>query len=175
MNKFLASLVACALATPVTTQDFSAEADARPWNLYAEVPARFEAKVVDILCELTDDCAPACGAGTRQMGLLRRADNVLVLAMKNAQAAFSGAVDLAPFRGQTVTVDALLIDDPDLGAKTSTSCKRSRQERRLGRHEHLHQGLGRQKPRFHRRGAMVPPRSPHHRLHRAKRLSQPRP
>jgi hypothetical protein len=118
MNKFLASLVACALATPVTAQDFSAEADARPWNLYAEVPARFEAKVVDILCELTGDCAAACGAGTRQMGLLRSADNVLVLAMKKAQAAFSGAaVDLAPFCGQTVTVDGLLIDDPDLGAK----------------------------------------------------------
>lgn len=118
MKKLIPALLALTMAAPATAQDFSAESDAKPWNLYAEVPARFEAKVVDILCELTGDCPDDCGAGLRQMGLVRSADNVMVLAMKNSQAAFTGAaVELAPFCTQTVTVDGLLIDDPDLNAK----------------------------------------------------------
>ena len=43
---------------------------------------------------------------------------VLVLALKNNQPNFMGAAsELAPFCDQTVTVDGLLLDDPDLGAK----------------------------------------------------------
>ncbi|WP_299024778.1 hypothetical protein [uncultured Sulfitobacter sp.] len=118
MMKFLAPLAALAFAAPLAAQDFSENSEARSWDLYAEVPARFDAKVVDLLCELTGDCPEDCGAGKRQMGLLRSADNVLVLAMKNNQPAFTGAaVELAPFCNQTVTVDGLLIDDPDLNAK----------------------------------------------------------
>lgn len=106
------------LAAPLAAQDFSEDSNARSWNLYAEVPATFEAKVVDVACELTGDCPADCGGGTRQMGLLRSADNVLVLAMKNSQPNFMGAArDLAVYCNQTVTVDGLLIDDPDLGAK----------------------------------------------------------
>ena len=109
------SLFTAVLALPAAAQDFSANSEAKSWNLYAEVPARFEAKVVDIMCELTGDCPANCGAGKRQLGLVRSADNVMVLAMKNGQAAFSGAaVDLAPYCQQTVEVDGLLIDDPDL-------------------------------------------------------------
>ncbi len=118
MMKFLSPLFALAFAAPLMAQDFSANSEAKTWDLYAEVPARFDAKVVDLLCELTGDCPEDCGAGKRQMGLLRSADNVLVLAMKNNQPAFTGAaVELAPFCNQMVTVDGLLIDDPDLGAK----------------------------------------------------------
>ncbi|UWQ90176.1 hypothetical protein K3727_15450 [Rhodobacteraceae bacterium M382] len=106
------------IASPVLAQDFSEGSTAKEWNLYAEQPALFEAKVVDLLCELTGDCPTDCGAGKRQLGLLRSADNVMVLPLKNGQAAFSGAaVDLAPYCGQTVEVDGLLIDDPDLNAK----------------------------------------------------------
>ena len=105
------------MASPLAAQDFSADSDARSWNLYAEVPARFDAQVVDLLCHLTGDCPADCGAGKRQMGLLRSADNVLVMALKNGQPAFSGAaVDLAPYCNQTVTVDGLLIDDDYIGA-----------------------------------------------------------
>jgi hypothetical protein len=50
-------MVLAALASPAMAQDFSQGSEAKPWNLYAEVPARFEAKVVDILCEMTGDCA----------------------------------------------------------------------------------------------------------------------
>lgn len=104
--------------TPALAQDFSGSSKAKSWNLHAEKPARFEAKVVDLLCELTGDCPTDCGAGFRQMGLLRSADNVLVLGIKNAKAAFSGAaVDLAPYCNQIVEVNGLMIEDPDLNAR----------------------------------------------------------
>lgn len=116
MKRF--SLALALLASPAMAQDFSAGSTANAWNLYAEKPAFFEAKVVDLLCELTGDCPADCGAGKRQLGLLRSVDNVMVLPLKNGQPVFSGAAaDLAPYCGQTVEVDGLLIDDPDLGAK----------------------------------------------------------
>lgn len=112
-------LIAFALgATPLLSQDFSEGSEARSWKLYAEVPARFEAKVVDLICELAGDCPADCGAGKRQMGLLRTADNVLVFPMKNSQPAFTGAaVELQPFCNQTVEVDGLMIDDDYVGAR----------------------------------------------------------
>ena len=106
------------LAAPLSAQDFSQGSEAKTWNLYAEVPATFEATVVDLLCELTGDCPQDCGAGRRQLGLKRTADDVLVLAMKNNQPAFSGAAsDLAPFCNQVVQVDGLLIEDSDFPVK----------------------------------------------------------
>ena len=106
------------IAAPLAAQDFSEGSKARSWNLFAEQPAKFEAKVVDVLCELTGDCPTDCGAGKRQMGLLRSADDVLVFAMKNSQGNFMGAArDLALYCNQTVTVDGLMIEDPDLNVK----------------------------------------------------------
>lgn len=98
-------------------QDFSVGSEAASWNLYAEQPARFEAKVVDILCEITADCPADCGAGKRQLGLLRAADNALVYPNKNGQPVFSGAAsDLLPYCGKMVEVDGLMLTDPDIGA-----------------------------------------------------------
>ncbi|MBW4710655.1 hypothetical protein KX928_22935 [Roseobacter sp. YSTF-M11] len=112
------AMLAALLATPVAAQDFSEGSEAKSWNLYAEVPAKFEARVVDVLCELTGDCPDNCGAGTRQMGLVRTADDVLVLAMKNSQPAFTGAAEeLAPFCNEVVEVDGLLLEDDELGAR----------------------------------------------------------
>lgn len=111
------ALIAAAVA-PVTAQEgpFSAGSQAKSWNLYAEQTALFEAKVVDLLCEITGDCVDNCGDGARQIALLRSADGVLVYPNKNNQPVFSGAVqELLPFCGQTVEVDGLLIVDPDLG------------------------------------------------------------
>lgn len=118
MKKFSALLAGLAFASaPALAQDFSEGSTAKSWNLYAEQPATFEAKVVDMLCHLTGDCPDDCGAGKRQMGLLRTADDVLVLGFKNNQPAFSGsAVDLALYCNQVVEVDGLMIEDPDLGA-----------------------------------------------------------
>ena len=118
MMRRLLSALACLLPAAVSAQDFSAGSEAKTWNLYAEQPARFEATVVDLLCSFTGDCPADCGAGKRQLGLERTADGVLVLPMKNGQPAFTGAaVDLLPFCNQTIEVDGLLIDDPDLGAR----------------------------------------------------------
>ncbi|NNE51656.1 MAG: hypothetical protein HKN30_04560 [Sulfitobacter sp.] len=106
------------IAAPLAAQDFSEGSEARSWNLYAEVPATFEARVVDVMCELTGDCPENCGGGERQLGLLRAADGVLVMATKNNQPAFTGAVvDLLPYCGLSVTVDGLMIDDPEIGAR----------------------------------------------------------
>ena len=115
MTRLLTALILC--ASPLAAQDFSEGSDARPWNLYAEQPARFEATVVDPLCLFTGDCPDNCGDGARQLALLRSADDALVFPLKNNQPIFTGAAnDLAPFCGKAVEVDGLLIEDPDLGA-----------------------------------------------------------
>lgn len=112
MKRFVAILAL--IASPVAAQDFSENSEAKTWNLYAEVPARFEAKVVDLLCEVTGECASDCGDGSRQLGLLRSADNKLILPMKNSQPAFTGAsAELAPFCNQIIEVDGLMITDED--------------------------------------------------------------
>lgn len=120
MRRF-ASLIAAVSLTgiaPALAQDFSEGSTAKAWNLYAEVPARFDARVVDILCELSGDCPANCGDGRRQLGLIRAADGVLVFPNKNSQTAFTGAAqELLPFCGQDVEVDGLMIEDPDLGAQ----------------------------------------------------------
>lgn len=122
MLKSLLTTMLCLLTTTVVAQDadpwaFEEGSEARSWNLYAEIPATFEATVVDLLCEVAGSCVENCGNGNRQLGLLRSADNVLVYPNKNAQTAFNGAVaDLLPYCGQVVEVDGLILDDPDLGA-----------------------------------------------------------
>lgn len=123
------ALAAALLAAPAAAQDFSATSEAKTWNLYAEVPARFTARVADPVCELTGQCAADCGTGQRQVVLIRDADDAMVFPLKNSQAAFTGAaVELAPFCGQTVEVDGLLIDDPDIGATNVYLVQRIRPE-----------------------------------------------
>ena len=81
---------------------------AEEWGIDGEKVARFDAKVVDIVCELTGDCPANCGDGKRQLGLLQ-ADGKLVLPVKN-QDIFAGVIqDLLPFCGKTVTADGLMI------------------------------------------------------------------
>ncbi|MEO9862927.1 MAG: hypothetical protein ABJO29_15955 [Yoonia sp.] len=107
------------LAAPAWAQDVNFEegSEARSWNLYAEYPARFEATVVDLLCEVAGQCTDNCGDGRRQLGLLRSVDGVLVYPNKNSQTVFSGAtVELLPYCGQNVEVDGLELYDEDLGA-----------------------------------------------------------
>ena len=81
---------------------------AKEWGIDGEEVAQFEAKAVDVLCELTGDCPPNCGDGKRQMGLLTD-DGKLRLAIKS-NTSFAGAVlDLLPWCGKRVEVDGLLI------------------------------------------------------------------
>ncbi len=78
------------------------------WGLPGEEIVRFEAKVVDVLCELTGDCPAQCGAGTRQLGLLKD-DGTLVLPLKN-QTFFSGAADeWIDFCATRVVADGLMV------------------------------------------------------------------
>ncbi|MBD3625793.1 MAG: hypothetical protein HUJ24_10565 [Rhodobacteraceae bacterium] len=115
--KYLA-LALSVMAVPVAAQDFSEGSEAKEWGLYGESKARFAATVVDPLCELAGDCPDNCGDGRRQLALLREADDVMVLPLKNGQPVFSGAAnELAPFCGQAVEVDGLLITDEELGAQ----------------------------------------------------------
>ena len=122
MLKPILTAALCLTTTTAIAQEadpwaFSEGSEARSWNLYAEIPATFEATVVDLLCEVAGDCVDNCGDGRRQLGLLRSADNMLIFPNKNAQSSFNGATaDLLPYCGQTVEVDGLILDDPDLGA-----------------------------------------------------------
>ena len=83
------------------------------WGIENEKVMRFEAKVVDILCELTGDCPANCGDGKRQLGLLM--DNgVLVLAAKNFDP-FAGTVtDLIDFCGKGIVADGLAVNNPQM-------------------------------------------------------------
>ena len=78
------------------------------WGLPGEEVVRFEAKVVDILCELSGDCPANCGGGARQLGLVNDAGK-LILPLKN-QVPFAGAADeLIDFCAQRVVADGLMV------------------------------------------------------------------
>lgn len=122
MKSILIASVLCLATSSLFAQEadpwaFEEGSEAKSWNLFAEIPATFEATVVDLLCEVAGQCTDDCGGGRRQLGLLRSADGVLIYPNKNNQPAFTGAsVELYPYCGQTVEVDGLILDDPDLGA-----------------------------------------------------------
>ena len=122
MNKFMkklgltASLVA-GLAFPTLSyaEDFSAGSKAKEFGFDEEVQATFSAKVVDVACELGGDCVDNCGNGERLMGLVREADNKLILVLKNAQLSFNGPIeDLVPYCNKLVHVDGVMVGDPEL-------------------------------------------------------------
>jgi hypothetical protein len=104
-------LSALALAAAVT---FAWAAGAgEEWGIEYEEKARFEAKVVDIACELTGDCPANCGGGKRQLGLLRN-DGKLILPIKNNDPFAGTIVDLLPYCGKRITADGLWIPNPKL-------------------------------------------------------------
>lgn len=133
----LAALASALLATAAPAQDYSEGSEAKNWNLFGEQKARFKATVSDAVCVLTGDCPKDCGAGKRQMVLIRADDGMTILANKNGQPAFSGAtVDLAPYCHEFVEVDGLIVGDasitPGLGDATLYSVQLVR---RMGEEE----------------------------------------
>ena len=104
-------LIAGALMALMTLPAGAQESRVKGWkNLNGREAVVFRAKVVDVLCELTGECAEKCGAGRRQIGLVREDDGRLILAAKNQQAGFQGAAaDLYAYCGTTVTVDGLMV------------------------------------------------------------------
>jgi hypothetical protein len=85
------------------------------WNLPDEEEVRFDATVKDVLCVLSGDCPPDCGAGKRVLGLLK-ADGELVLPIKNGGPFTGAGVDLLPHCGKIVTADGLF--STNYGVKT---------------------------------------------------------
>ena len=118
MLKKAMTLVAFLMAPSIAFAEegqFSAGSSAKEFGLQEEEKALFSGKVVDVACELSGDCPDNCGAGNRILGVVRDADNQLVMVLKNAQFSFNGPVeDLLPFCGQSVDVDGLLIGDPEV-------------------------------------------------------------
>jgi len=109
MKKYILALAIAALPFHAIAED--ATSNAKPWNLSGEQKARFSAKVVDILCEVSGKCADQCGAGSYQLGLLTT-DGKIIPVNKNGQSSFNGAiVDLLPYCGKTVEVDGLLVGE----------------------------------------------------------------
>lgn len=107
MKKRMLATAALALLTLAGAQA------ANKWNLKNEEIATFTGKVVDVLCELSGNCPADCGAGQRQLGVLRD-DGMLILAAKG-NTFFAGAtVELQPYCGQMVEVDGLLIRNPHM-------------------------------------------------------------
>ncbi len=81
---------------------------AEEWGIEGEETARFEAKVVDLACEITGHCPANCGDGKRQLGLLKD-DGTLLLVPKNFEL-FAGATsDLISFCQKKVIADGLMI------------------------------------------------------------------
>ena len=100
-------LIICAMLAIGLALTTGAARAAESWGLPGEEEVRFEAKVVDILCELTGDCPADCGAGKRQLGLLKD-DGTLVLPLKN-QVAFAGvAAELIGYCARRVVADGLI-------------------------------------------------------------------
>ncbi len=84
---------------------------AQKWGIPHEKPVILRGQVVDLLCVAAGDCAPDCGAGRRQLGLLT-AEGTLYPAVKS-NVFFAGAtLDLLPYCGREVTVDGLVIENP---------------------------------------------------------------
>ena len=97
MRHVIAAALILAASPTLAGGEFSAGSKAKSWSLFGEEKARFEGRVVDALCVLTSDCPTDCGAGKRQMGILRSTDGRFLLVNKNGQPVFTGAaVDLAP-------------------------------------------------------------------------------
>jgi len=104
-----------AVVSGANAADFSQGSKSKSWNLNGEEKAVFSGKVVDVLCELSGDCPANCGNGKRNLGIIRSADNKLILVTKNGQPAFNGATeDLMPYCNQMVDVDGLLIGDDEV-------------------------------------------------------------
>ncbi len=115
----LATLAAMTGGNVFAESKYSEGSKAREYGFQDEEKASFSGKVVDVLCEVAGNCVAQCGGGARILGIVRDADNALVMVLKNGQFSFNGPVeDLAPYCNQKVDVDGLLIADPeDYGAK----------------------------------------------------------
>ena len=83
------------------------------WGIEHEKKSRVDAKVVDLLCEVTGQCTDNCGGGKRQLGLLFD-DGRLVSVVKNFDIFAGATVDLVSYCGKRITADGLMISNPKM-------------------------------------------------------------
>lgn len=84
---------------------------AEPWNIPHEKQEVLKGRVVDALCQLTGRCAPDCGGGKRQLGLLLADGTFRLVAKSNID--FAGATsDLTGYCGREIEADGLLVENP---------------------------------------------------------------
>lgn len=84
---------------------------AEPWNIPHEKEVVLKGRVVDALCQLKGRCAPDCGGGKRQLGLVLADGTFRLVAKSNID--FAGATsDLAGYCGREIEADGLLIENP---------------------------------------------------------------
>ena len=96
-------LVLCAGAGPAQA--------AEPWGIPHEKAFVLKGRVVDALCHLKGVCAPDCGAGKRQLGVVQADGSFRLVAKGNVD--FAAAVpDLIGFCGKMIEADGLLIENP---------------------------------------------------------------
>ena len=120
--KFLKSLLTLSLLFGLNNSGFAEEdgpfskgSTAKTFGFQEEEKALFTGKVVDVLCELSGECADNCGNGNRLLGIVRDADNKLILPLKNGQFSFNGPVeDLLPYCGKAVDVDGIMVGDAEV-------------------------------------------------------------
>ncbi len=97
----------------VTVSTISPAYAAKSWGVSNEVKAKFVGTVVDVACELTDNCPDNCGAGSRQLGL-KTADQGLILVAKNLTLYTGAADELVGFCGQEIEVDGLFTESQNI-------------------------------------------------------------
>lgn len=101
----VAALGVMSVASGVTTEARAADL----WGIEGERAVVLKGRVVDLLCEVGGQCAPDCGGGRRQLGLVDASGRLYPAAKGNTL--FAGAVaDLAPYCGREVEVDGLVIE-----------------------------------------------------------------
>lgn len=114
---FAASLVLSVTNATFAEEEgaFSKNSTAKTFGFQEEEKALFTGEVVDVMCELSGNCADNCGNGNRLLGIVRDADNRLVLPIKNGQFSFNGPVeDLLPYCGKKVDVDGIMVGDAEV-------------------------------------------------------------
>ncbi|MBX2870252.1 MAG: hypothetical protein KTR18_16345 [Acidiferrobacterales bacterium] len=101
----VALLLLAGCATPV--------GEVESWGVTAQEESAFTGEVVDVMCELTGNCATNCGEGSRQLAL-KTADQGTVLVAKNITLYSGAAEELWPYCGQEIEVNGLFTENQNV-------------------------------------------------------------
>lgn len=91
----LATTILSACATPV--------GEVQKWGISGAEVGELSGEVVDVLCEVSGNCADQCGAGTRQLGI--KTEQGMVLIAKDLNLYTGAAEELWPLCNQPLVVN----------------------------------------------------------------------